>query len=133
VLRKVRRGEFARPRLLDATIDPALAMVCLKAMALEQEDRYATVQALADDIERWMADEPVTAWHEPLSRQARRWARQNRTTVAAVASAALVALAGAVQAQANGRLERAIDDLETANQRITRSNANLKSANEREK
>jgi hypothetical protein len=44
-----------------------------------------------------------------------------------------VALAGAVQAQANGRLERAIDDLETANQRITRSNANLKSANEREK
>ena len=35
-------------------------------MALKPEDRYASPRALADDVERWMADEPVTAWREPL-------------------------------------------------------------------
>ena len=50
-------------------------------MALRPEDRYAIARALADDIERWMADEPVTAWREPFSRRARRWARRNRTAV----------------------------------------------------
>ncbi len=28
------------------------------------EDRYASCRALADDVERWAADEPVTAWGE---------------------------------------------------------------------
>ena len=37
----------------------ALEAVCLKAMAMQPEDRYATAAALAEDIERWMADEPV--------------------------------------------------------------------------
>jgi len=40
-------------------------------MALRPEDRYPTPKALADDLERWMADEPVTAWREPFSRRAR--------------------------------------------------------------
>ena len=37
-----------------------------------------------------MADEPVSAWREPWGRRARRWARRNRTAVAA-AVVALVA------------------------------------------
>ena len=56
-----RRGRSTR------AIPRALEAVCLKAMATEPEDRYATARALAEDIERWLADEPVTAWREPLS------------------------------------------------------------------
>ena len=67
VLRKVQRGEFARPRQRDPAIDPALEAVCTKAMTLDPADRYATSRALADDIERWMADEPVSAWREPFA------------------------------------------------------------------
>ena len=138
VLRKVQRGEFLPPRSLDPSIDPALEAVCLKAMAPSQKDRYATCQALADDVERWMADEPVTAWREPLTRRARRWARRNRTAVTSLAAAVLVALVGtaavlAVQTQANGRLKQANIDLAIANRRVTTANADLKSANEREK
>ena len=33
-------------------------------MAIRPGDRYATRSALADDIERWMADRPVAAWRE---------------------------------------------------------------------
>ena len=46
---------------VDTSIDRALEAVCLKAMALKPGDRYASPKALAEDVERWMADEPVTA------------------------------------------------------------------------
>jgi hypothetical protein len=38
-----------------------LEAICLKAMALQPQDRYETALDLADDVERWLADEPVTA------------------------------------------------------------------------
>ena len=90
----VQRGEFPPPRQLDPSIDPALEAVCLKAMANEPEDRYATPRALAEDIERWMADEPVTAWREPLRGERGGWARRNRTAVTAAGASVLVALVG---------------------------------------
>ena len=109
VLRAVQKGNFAPPRAIDLRIDPALEAICLMAMALNPQERYPTPRALAEDIERWTADEPVTAWREPLARRARRWSRRNRTAVTAAAVAVLVALAGmasvmAVQARANAGL-----------------------------
>src|SRR6516225_2901965 len=68
ILHGVRRGEFTRPRQLHPGIDPALEEVCLKAMALQPGDRYSSCRALAEDVERWMADEAVTAWSEPWTR-----------------------------------------------------------------
>ena len=65
VLDDVRAGAFPPPRRLDPTVDRALEAVCLKAMALKPEDRYATPRELAEDVERWMADESVSAWREP--------------------------------------------------------------------
>jgi hypothetical protein len=35
-------------------------------MAIDPADRYATVLDLTADVERWLADEPVSAWSEPL-------------------------------------------------------------------
>ncbi len=138
VLRAVQRGEFAAPRQVEPSIDPALEAVCLKAMALKPADRYASPKALADDVERWMADEPVAAWREPLSRRARRWGRRNRTAVATAAASVLVALAGtgavlAVQTQANRELAAANADLNIANVKVTESNTNLAAANQRER
>ena len=89
VILRVRRGDFRPPRVLDPTIDPALEADCLKAMSPRPEDRYRSPKALAEDIERWMADEPVTAWCEPVSRRARRWARRNRSLVTAAVLGAL--------------------------------------------
>jgi serine/threonine-protein kinase len=92
VIRGVQRGAFPPPRALEPSIDRALEVVCLKAMALRPEDRYTSCHALAEEIERWMADEPVTAWREPFSRRARRWARRNRTAVTAAAALLLTAV-----------------------------------------
>jgi hypothetical protein len=65
-LRKVQRGEFPPPRQLDPSIDPALEAVCKKAMATKPDDRYGSARALIEDVERWMADEPVSAWRQPI-------------------------------------------------------------------
>jgi serine/threonine protein kinase/tetratricopeptide (TPR) repeat protein len=122
VLRKVQRGVITRPRQLEQSLDKALEAVCLKAMATRPEDRYATCRALAEDVDRWMADEPVTAWREPLARRARRWARRNRTAVTSLVASVLVALVGtgavlAVQTRANARFRQANRDLAHANER----------------
>jgi serine/threonine-protein kinase len=122
VLRAVQKGDFSPPRRLDPAIDPALEAVCLKAMALRAEDRYPTPRALAEEIEHWMADEPVAAWREPWARRARRWERRHRTVVMAGTTAVLVALAGmfsvlVVQARANSDLTRSNNALAAANER----------------
>ncbi len=111
VIRAVQKGDFRPPRQLDPNIDPALEAICLKAMAHKPEDRYASSRALADDLDRWMADEPVTAWREPFARRARRWARRNRTAMTAAAVALVAGVVGlsavlAVQTRAKADLRR---------------------------
>ncbi len=138
VLRAVGKGDFPPPRNLDPAIDLALEAICLKAMACKPEERYATSRAMADDVERWAADEPVTAWREPIARRARRWARRNRTAVTATAAALIVAVVGlttvlVVQTRANVALTAANARLELSNRREVEANANLKAANDRER
>lgn len=85
----VLRGDIRRPREVDRRISLALEAVCLKAIALRPEDRYDSAHAIAADLERWLADEPVTAFREPLLERVRRWARHHRLAVG-VATALLV-------------------------------------------
>jgi hypothetical protein len=66
--------------------------ICLKAMARQSEDRYPTALALAADLETWLADEPVTAYREPLPQRARRWARRHKPQVSAAATVLLAVL-----------------------------------------
>jgi eukaryotic-like serine/threonine-protein kinase len=138
ILRAVQEGDFPRPSECDPTLDRALEAVCQKAMATAPPDRYPTPRALADDLERWMADEPVTAWREPWARKARRWARRNRTAMTAAAAAMLVALVGtatvlAVQTRANANLHSANTELAVVNAKATRANTELAASNKRER
>jgi tetratricopeptide (TPR) repeat protein len=78
----VTKAEFPPPRAVNKGVPPALEAVCLKAMALRPADRYPTAGALAADLDRWLADEPVSAYREPFAVRAARWARRHRTAVA---------------------------------------------------
>ncbi len=83
VLAKVRAGAFPKPRELNPSTPKALEAVCKKAMALRPEDRYPSARALAQDIERWLADAPVSVYREPLAVRAGRWLKRNKPLVAA--------------------------------------------------
>ncbi len=92
MLSKVERGEFRRPREIKPGISRALEAVCNKAMALRPQDRYGSALALAADIEHWLADQPVSAYFEPISTRVLRWLRRRKQLVAAAALLCLLGL-----------------------------------------
>jgi WD40 repeat protein/tRNA A-37 threonylcarbamoyl transferase component Bud32 len=94
VIKQVQRGEYEPPRRRNPAVPPALEAICLKAMARLPADRYAAPQDLAEDIEHWLANEPVRAWREPWPVTAQRWLGQHQTLVTASAAGVLVALVG---------------------------------------
>ena len=114
VLERTRRNEYPPARAVNPAVHPALEAVCARAMATRPEDRYADPLALAADIDHWLADEPVSAWRDPIPERVRRWARRNRTLVMTSAVALVVALAGlsavlVAQSRANWQLRLSRD------------------------
>ncbi|HWB09890.1 MAG TPA: protein kinase [Pirellulales bacterium] len=89
VVGRVARGQFSRPRELNPEIPQGLEAVCLKAMALEPTGRYESPRALADDIEHWLADEPVSALDDTFIERAARWTRRHRAVARSAAAALL--------------------------------------------
>jgi serine/threonine-protein kinase len=81
LLEKTRRGDLIPVRQRKTDVPPALEAICHKAMALRPEARYPTALRIAEDLEHWLADEPVSAWREPWTVRARRWVGRHRTLV----------------------------------------------------
>jgi serine/threonine protein kinase len=86
-LARVASGKFQPPRVVNPRIPKSLESICLRAMSREPDQRYHTPKELAQDLERWLADEPVSSHIDSAWEAARRWARRNR---AAVASAGIL-------------------------------------------
>ena len=82
-LRRVQRGRVPAAAGRAARHRPGgLEAICLKAMALKPEERYRLgAGAWPRTIEHWLADEPVSAYREPLSVRLTRWGRRHRTLV----------------------------------------------------
>jgi serine/threonine-protein kinase len=122
VLRRVAHEAPQPPRVVAPGVPRALEAVCLKALAKRPERRYASAKELAEDVKRFLADEPVTAYRDPLMTRLTRWGRRHRTPAAVVAVALLTALGGlgavlAVQARANRDLASKNAELAEANER----------------
>lgn len=73
----------------------AIDAVCAKAMAKRREDRYAKASDLADEVQRFLADEPVHCIPDPLPVRLARWSRKHRTVVTS-ATALLLTVAVAL-------------------------------------
>jgi serine/threonine-protein kinase len=85
LLRRIAQGETPRARAVEPSAPAALEAVCARAMARAPEGRYESPAALADDVQRWLADEPVTAYAEPLRARLGRKLRRHRSLVAGAA------------------------------------------------
>ena len=99
VVGNVQMGRFPRPRKARRDVPRSLEAICLKAMARLPQDRYASARELADDMERFMGDERVHAYREPLPARAWRWTRSHKTLVmggVATLSVAVVTLTAGV-------------------------------------
>jgi serine/threonine protein kinase len=89
VLGQARLAAVVPARQRKRSVPAALEAVCARAMARRPEDRYPNVRTLSEDVQRWLADEAVQAYSEPLAARLWRWGRRNRSVV--VAGVALLA------------------------------------------
>ena len=82
------------PRRLNASIPRDLETICLKCLEKEPGKRYAAAVALADDLRRYLAGEPITA--RPLTKVERvvKWARRRPAIAALLGLVALVMALG---------------------------------------
>ncbi|MBI1312071.1 protein kinase [bacterium] len=125
MLMSIGSGEIPEPRDLEGWVPRPLNAICRKALALKPENRYLTATALADDVRRWMADEPVSCFSEPFSVKALRWLRRHRTWAQAISTSLI--LIAIVSTVAGIWIESARRDEATA-----RAGANLAYVAERE-
>lgn len=92
-LREVQIREPKPPRKLNPAMHRDLETICLKAMAKEPSRRYASALALAEELERFLAGEPIQARPPGHVGRAARWLRRRPMIAAAVGVMALSALA----------------------------------------
>ena len=81
------------PRKLNPQVSPSLEAICLKAMSRDRRQRYPSVSVLSDDLQRWMADQPISAAQEPTSKRLHRWiGRHSRLSIVIAFFALLLAV-----------------------------------------
>jgi hypothetical protein len=97
VLARVQKGKILRPRKVQPDVPAGLEAICLKALARSPAERYESAAALAQDLEHWLADEPIAARSESAGVRLARWLRRTQTLAAAGAvTIVLVAIAASV-------------------------------------
>jgi serine/threonine protein kinase/WD40 repeat protein len=91
-LRLVAEGEPISPRLLNSALSRDLETICLKCLEKEPRRRYASARELAEELKRFLHDEPIQA--RPIGPPGRlmRWRRRKPALAASLGAGALLLL-----------------------------------------
>jgi serine/threonine protein kinase len=95
-LRQVVGEEPVRPTRLQPKVPRDLETICLQCLQKQPERRYATAAALADDLQRFLRGEPISARPTPWWEVAAKWAKRRPALAGLVAVSILAALSLAV-------------------------------------
>lgn len=128
MLDAVEKGNITPLKKVAPSVDPALAAICAKAMMTDPANRYESARALAADLERWLADEPVNAFPEPITKRLWRLARKHRTLVGSAVSGLALCVVGL--GIFNTILSDKNNQLQTANQQILKQSEQLQQEKE---
>ncbi len=93
-LDQVRTQEPLPPSRLQPRLPRDLSTICLKALSKSPDRRYATAEAMADDLRRWLDGKPIQARAVGRAEKAWRWCRRNPVVAALTGIVILVSLVG---------------------------------------
>lgn len=97
-LKQVLEREPVPPRRLNHAIDRDLETISLKCLQKEPGKRYASAQALAEDLGRWQRREPIAARPVGSAERLWRWCRRNPVIATLAAGVALSLVLGTIVA-----------------------------------
>jgi serine/threonine-protein kinase len=92
LIESIRQAEAASPRSIDARIPRDLETIVLKAIDKDPRRRYQSADELAEDLQRFVNDEPIQARRVGAVERLGRWCRRN-PAVAGLMAAVLVLMA----------------------------------------
>jgi serine/threonine protein kinase/tetratricopeptide (TPR) repeat protein len=81
------------PRALAPAVHPDLETICLKCLHKDPTKRYASAAALAEDLERFQAGDPIQARPSGNFERLHRWCRRHPARATAVALTGLLVVA----------------------------------------
>ncbi|MEM9588971.1 MAG: protein kinase family protein, partial [Planctomycetota bacterium] len=130
VMEDILAGRIVPIRPANPEIHPAIEAICLKALALRSQDRYASAKELAADVRRYRKDQPVSACRDPWHETIRRWCKRHRTFVTSAAAALVVSMIGLAVAwqrelSSNQQLAEVNGQLESSNTQLAAQNIEL--------
>jgi serine/threonine protein kinase/Tfp pilus assembly protein PilF len=82
------------PRLCNHKVDRDLETICLKCLEKEPARRYASAQALAEDIERFLRNEPIRSRRSSQLEHAWRWCKRKPVVASLIAALTIVVAIG---------------------------------------
>lgn len=92
----VARRRKTDPLQLQRQFRGDLDRIALKAMEKDRSVRYESASALADDVRRYLNDEPVTATAPSMGYRLRKFTRRHRTAVSMAGLVLLLVVSGAL-------------------------------------
>lgn len=133
VLRRVTDTEVRRPSAFFRKVDRDLETICLKAITKEPAGRYSSCAALAEDLGRWLAGQPIEARPVGSLERSVKWVQRRpviASLVALLALSLLIITFGSWQVsrnlRASGERQRrslVALNVDTANQLISQRDA----------
>jgi len=85
------------PRLWNPKIDRDLSTISVKCLEKDPQRRYPSALTLAEDLERWLAHEPIQARRVGIVGRGKKWLQRNPTAVGiGILSVALIAALGVI-------------------------------------
>ncbi|HEX2972745.1 MAG TPA: serine/threonine-protein kinase [Tepidisphaeraceae bacterium] len=139
LLRQIGSYEPRSPRSIDKTLPPELETILRKATTKDPEERYRTARAMADDLGRFLRDEPILARPPSLWDRSVKWTRRHRSLALSGLAMLLLAAIGLListllianeQAKTKAAYEREREKAAEANQQRTRAENSFKQARE---
>ena len=96
LIKAITHGEPERLEILRPDVPRDLATIVHKAIECRPQDRYRTAAELAEDLQRFLDDEPIHARRITMVERCARWSQRNRSLAISLAAVAVLLLVLAI-------------------------------------